>query len=89
MIKWKEIAGPSCLTAADINEPVFVLRANDELAPGIVREWAYRYLLQKQEGYDGPGAIQPSQLSKHKEALALADQMEAWRRLAVETEVKP
>jgi hypothetical protein len=74
MIKSKEIAGPSCLTSAADDEPVFVLRANDELAPQIVRCWAERYLTQKFHD------ISPRQIDKVKEAYFLAKQMEEWKR---------
>jgi hypothetical protein len=73
MIKHKEIAGPSCLTRADINEPLFVLRANDELAPLIVRRWANLYISSK-----GVFATE-RQIAKFSEAMALAIQMESWR----------
>lgn len=72
MIKTKEIAGPSCLTSASDDEPLFVLRANDECAPGIVRAWAEAYKTLK-----GP-LWSLKQVAKYDEALALATAMEDW-----------
>jgi hypothetical protein len=73
MLKHREITGPSCLTRADINEPLFVLRANDELAPLIVRRWANLYISSK-----GVFATK-EQIAKFTEAMALAEQMESWK----------
>lgn len=43
MMKVYEISDPhSCLNKADDDEPIFVLRAQDILAPDIVDEWATR-----------------------------------------------
>jgi len=40
MLKRDELANPeSCINKAADDEPVFVLRANDENAPAIVLEW--------------------------------------------------
>lgn len=76
MIKSDEIKGPSCLTNATDDEPVFVLRANDELAPDIVRLWAAMYKHQKQAACRN--GLNYDQIAKHKEALNLADQMDHW-----------
>jgi hypothetical protein len=75
MIKRLELIGPSCLTNAKDDEPIFVLKSTDELAPAIVREWADRYLITKTEQ---PGGITEKQLAKYREACALAVQMDAW-----------
>jgi hypothetical protein len=80
VIKHQEIAGPSCLTRADSNEPIFVLRANDELAPEIVRRWANLYISSK-----GVFASE-KQIEKFKEAMALADLMEEWRAVQARCE---
>jgi hypothetical protein len=66
----------SCLSRADLDEPIFVLRAHDELAPGIVREWASRYIASKCE----TGSVSDAQVKKFQSAIALANAMEAWRR---------
>ncbi len=76
MIKRDEIAGPSCLTSAADDEPIFTLRANDELAPEIVRAWAYEYFDSKK---DDRFNVTDAQRAKFREALALANQMEAWK----------
>jgi len=61
MIKSKEIEGPSCLTAAADDEPLFVLRANDEVAAYIVNQWAYAYYLAK----GGAAHMTTAQLAKY------------------------
>lgn len=55
-----------CMAKAAPDEPVFVLRAQDRLAPQMVREWAMR------AKFHGLGP------TKLKEALDLADAMERW-----------
>lgn len=76
MIKSAELAGPSCLTRAADDEPLFVLRANDYAAPGLVREWAVTYRLHK----GGEEAMTSAQMAKYAEALLIASQMEHWKR---------
>lgn len=67
-IKAKELADPeSCLNKADPEEPLFILRAQDMRAPGIIRVWAVEFA--GRHGYDHP---------KYQEAIALAEAMEAW-----------
>ncbi len=56
----------SCLSKAADNEPLFVLRAQDKLAPIVVRIWA---ILAEQHGTD---------LEKVHEAKRLAFEMEQW-----------
>jgi hypothetical protein len=73
MIKVKEIAGPSCLTSAADDEPIFVLRANDELAPGLVYDWACSYVASK--GKD----ITEAQVAKYREAMDLVFAMREWK----------
>lgn len=55
-----------CLARAADDEPIFVLRAQDRLAPFVVRYWAAQA-----EKWGTPR-------EKLDEALALAAQMEAW-----------
>lgn len=75
MLKHRELSSPSsCLNRADENEPVFVLRANDELAPGAVRHWAAQYIATK----GGWEAMTGRQHTKYQEAMKLADQMDEW-----------
>lgn len=56
----------SCLNKADANEPVFVLRAKDTLAPATIRHWATM-------------AQGTHEQAKIDEALTLAQAMEDWR----------
>jgi hypothetical protein len=56
----------SCLQKAADDEPIFVLRAQDMLAPGLVRQWA------NQAKFKG---CPPE---KVLEAYELADRMERW-----------
>ncbi len=59
-------AESGCFSKAHPDEPLFVLRAQDALAPNIVRSWAS---LAEQQG---------TPPEKVREARELADQMEAW-----------
>jgi hypothetical protein len=68
----------SCLNKAADDEPLFVLRANDELAPAIVREWATRYDRVKSRA-NVTGAMTSVQAAKYREANMIADMMEMWR----------
>ena len=46
----------NCYAKAADDEPIFVLRAKDALAPDVVRYWADRYRLQKElANSDGNG----------------------------------
>lgn len=58
--------GVSCYDKAGMDEPLFVLRAQDKLAAGIVRQWAD---LAEQ------GGTKPEVVA---EARQCADEMEAW-----------
>lgn len=75
MLKSDELKGPSCLTSAADDEPIFVLRANDELAARLVRMWAGAYYFAK-GGFD---CMTERQRGKYAEALELAHYMERWR----------
>ena len=77
MIKKDEFATPtSCLNKAHDDEPIFVLRANDEFASGIVRLWAERYRTAK---LNEQGSLSTVQQNKYHEARNLADKMEVWK----------
>ena len=65
----------SCLNRAEEDEPLFVLRANDELAPAIVLEWAERYREQKLEAQ---GGLTDEQRAKYDEAKMIAMNMVSW-----------
>jgi hypothetical protein len=58
-----------CLKRAGDSEPIFVLRAQDQLAPAIVRRWAYT----------AHAAGVPRK--KIEEAHTCADAMEEWQAL--------
>lgn len=74
--KLQELNDPnSCLNRAQADEPLFVLRGNDPLAPGQVRGWAFAYFRSK----GGHANMTPAQLQKYGEAVALADAMTAWK----------
>lgn len=78
MIKHKELADPnSCLNRAANDEPVFVLRANDPLAPKIVRRWADEY--DRSKRLQQSGTLTEPQVRKLHEARRLADDMEEWQ----------
>jgi hypothetical protein len=59
-------AGTGVLAKAADDEPIFILRAQDILAPAIVAEWATR------AGFAGTPE------AKVNEAVALAEKMAAW-----------
>lgn len=77
MRKIDELKGPSCLMSAEHDEPIFVLRANDEVAPSVVRLWALAY--QEQKSLGGARSMTERELSKYREALQLANSMESWK----------
>jgi hypothetical protein len=80
MFKRDVIEGPSCLTAAADDEPIFVLRANDELASTVVRLWAGSYFDTKIRPTDTPNDELVRRIRKYHEANELADAMDEWRR---------
>lgn len=59
-------AKDGCLAKAGDDEPIFVLRSTDKLAPRVVRFWAY---LARREGTSN---------EKTHEAIGLARMMEEW-----------
>lgn len=66
-----------CFAKAAMDEPIFVLRAQDKSSPGIVRAWAEKFRVAHVKagtsGHDLARAI-----TKHTSALECADAMEAW-----------
>ena len=78
MIKSKEVSDPnSCLNKAVHDEPIFVLKSTDEVAPHIVRVWASDYFLHKTTN---GATMTEKQQAKYDEAMALARQMEYWKK---------
>lgn len=77
-LKRDELSDPnSTLNRAADDEPLFILRANDECAAAIIGAWALAYSRQKR----GTGARQMSeaQQAKARSALQIADAMRAWK----------
>lgn len=67
MLKRDEVSNPnSCLNKAADDEPVFVLRGRDALAPQHVRDWAEH------------AELRGASAEKVAEARQLADAMEAY-----------
>lgn len=70
-----------CYANADADEPMFVLLARDESAPGLIRYWVRQRAVRK--GHRWPTFMDPSDSrfdAKAREALACADAMEHWRK---------
>lgn len=59
-----------CYANAEPDEPMFILLARDESAPGAIKSWCYERVLR--------GANQPGD-PQIMEALECAVAMEAWR----------
>jgi hypothetical protein len=60
-------SGIPCYDKADADEPLFVLRSTDMLAPEMVREWAYRAM------------VAGTPIEKVQQARRDADAMEDWQ----------
>lgn len=65
-----------CHGKAAPDEPIFTLRANDPLAPLLVRRWAYLYKSRKEKA-DAYGS---DAHSKYMEAHDCATAMERWKK---------
>lgn len=78
MKKADELSNPdSCLNRAADDEPLFVLKATDALAPTLVREWVARYIHDKVRNK----SFGPREVAKADEAFTVAEQMEDWNRM--------
>ena len=76
MLKRDELSNPnSCLNRAADDEPVFVLRANDENAAPAVAAWARDYL----ESKGGWTKMTTEQRIKYTEAIDLAGSMRIYK----------
>ena len=74
--KVENILNPnSCWNRAADDEPVFIIRANDDTAPATVTTWAVRYM-QSKGGY---ASLTLVQREKYHEALQVAEAMRQWR----------
>lgn len=60
-----------------LNEPVFVLRAQDKSSPALVRAWAEQFR-QAHIDLGTSGHALASVITKHTHALEVADAMEQW-----------
>jgi hypothetical protein len=76
----------SCFNRAAEDEPLFVLRANDETAPWTIRMWAEKYKQRKlDQDWMAPKLKGNNKhwndraQKKYAEARALADLMEDWK----------
>lgn len=65
-----------CYANAQDDEPMFVLLARDHRAPALVRAWVDRHRTERMEA---EGDFPYNLDNKEREALAIADAMEAWR----------
>lgn len=65
-----------CYAAAEPDEPLFILRANDPSAPSMVRGWAWNRAQAIFQGHKDGG---PEAWAKVQEALDCAKAMETWR----------
>ena len=83
--KKEEMTYGSCFQAAGDDEPLFILRAQDLMAPALVRMWADMLKIvhtAMDPSYGGPSSshfVQGEQLGKIEEAQDLAMEMEAWQ----------
>ena len=71
-----------CYAGAAPDEPIFILRATDRIAPKIVRQWAAIFARTKCNAHTlrgEPDRLTEKEQRKFDEALACADAMEAWR----------
>lgn len=76
MLKKDELSNPnSCLNRAADDEPVFVLRANDPLAPEAIIQWCHLY-----RKMHAPNGVWDSERRRqwHDDALDCAEAMERW-----------
>lgn len=73
----------SCWNRAACNEPVFVLRANDPIAPTLVHQWAVNYAFSK----GGWQKMTEAQRAKFNTALTVAEEMKTWQRDKIDDDI--
>lgn len=66
-----------CFARAAADEPLFVLRARDPLAPQIVRKWADRFRT-AHLNHNTQGRALAKAILKYEDAMDTASKMEAW-----------
>lgn len=75
MTKEDNIHDPdSCWNKAALDEPIFVLRAHDVLAPCIINQWAGLFKFQHLQH----GTWNEQAKAKYKAALQVAEEMGRW-----------
>jgi len=78
MQKKLELRNPNgCLNMAHEDEPIFVLRGNDELAAETVYYWAESYRINKK----AEGQWTEARQAKYAEAIQLINEMKSWQQL--------
>lgn len=73
----------SCLNKAALDEPIFILRANDATSAPTIIAWAARYLHSK----GGWQQMSMTQRAKYNEALAVAASMDEWRKTSFDDDI--
>lgn len=71
-----------CHAAADPDEPLFILRANDPKSAPLIRMWIEMYKLEKAPIMDDPNTTMEERsriVRKMNEAEQCADDMNSWR----------
>ena len=76
-LKSKEMVD-GCFAKAAMDEPLFVLRAQDKSSPKFVRAWA-EHFRQAHIKAGTSGHELAKAISKHTDALEVADAMEQWK----------
>lgn len=78
--KAEVLADPnSCLNKAGDDEPIFVLRANDPLAPEAIEKWALEYIKTKTNGRKTSILdLSDNQLKKIQDAFNVARSAQVW-----------
>ena len=74
----KNDPGPfDCYAALAPDEPYFILKSTDELAPEVVEGWADLYIESKRL----EGGLDERAQKKYREALEVCEAMRVWKRL--------
>lgn len=80
MTKDENISDPnSCWNRAAAKEPIFILCANDEIAPIVIKYWARLYLLEKTGQSIDINKLTDKQKEKYLNALMDAEDMIKWK----------
>lgn len=80
--KAENILNPnSCWNKAANEEPIFVLRSTDTLAPDLIRTWAALYRSRHREAWSA------DRESKYNDALRCADAMTTYNRTVIDDDI--